>query len=163
MKPYFFLLVVLFAAARVGAADEIKDRTVDVGQKADAPSGVSTAKAERDARADARMDEMRRKIVAAVEEILITYGNPAFAEVITNDPVKAAELRRRIADTRSGEELQRAVAALTQQREELKNDIALRERELEQLRLRAGKLRGTIDQAVNQLQRVQQGIESENK
>lgn len=110
--------------------------------------------------ADARYAEMKRKIVGAVEEILQLYGNPSFAEVVTNDPQKAADLRARISASTSSDQIRSEVAELEKRRNDMLADIALREREVEALKVRAARLRASLDQAATAIQGAQRAMEA---
>jgi hypothetical protein len=111
-----------------------------------APNAGASATSELNVRADRRYDEMLGKMQVAVEEIAQLYGNPIFLQVFTNDIDRAAELRERIRSARSDQELRRELVDLQRKREELLNDIALKEREATRLTNRLVRQRAALDE-----------------
>jgi hypothetical protein len=71
----------------------------------------------------AQHEEMITRMKMAVEDVAAQYGNPSFAQVFTNDPVRAKVLRRRMEVLRQVDRLNAEIAALetrrTQSRQEL--------------------------------------------
>src|SRR5665213_1265392 len=100
------------------------------GTKGDAaPAPSSPTAADSATRADKRLEEMLGKMQASVEEIAQLYGNPVFLQVFTNDLGRATELKQRLRGARSDEDIRRELADLEKRRDDLLNDIALREKE----------------------------------
>ena len=85
--------------------------------------------AESSKRADKRYEEMLERMQSAVEEIAQMYGSPLFLEVFTNDSDRASALKQRLRSAGSAYEIQTELEELKKKREELLNDIALKERE----------------------------------
>jgi hypothetical protein len=71
----------------------------------------------------AQHEEMILRMRMAVEEVAAQYGNPGFAQVFTNDPVRAKVLRRRMAILKQVDLLNAEIATLethkTQTQQEL--------------------------------------------
>jgi DNA repair ATPase RecN len=80
-----------------------------------------------------RFEEMLAKMQSAIEEIAELYGSPSFLEVFTNDRERADELRSRLAAVGSAAGARRELAELARRREEMLNDLALREKESRRL------------------------------
>jgi len=99
-------------------------------------------------------EEMRRRIAAAVEEILSLYGNPPFAEVITNDQVRAAALRAQLAKVAKAESLTSEIAKLTEQRDGLALQVQAKERELAYFREQTINLQQTLAATLDRLSKV---------
>jgi hypothetical protein len=106
-------------------------------------------------------DEIRRRVAAAVEEVLALYGNPPFAEVITNDQPKAAALRAQLAMIGQVEALRAEVASLTARKEALQLEVEAKEKELAYFRDQAAKLRQAIDVTVERLTQVPSVLEQQ--
>ncbi|AHF94991.1 hypothetical protein OPIT5_00210 (plasmid) [Opitutaceae bacterium TAV5] len=91
------------------------------------------------------------------------YGNPPFAEIITNDPGRASEIRRRLAIVKDADAIKAEITALTDKKENLLAQIALRETELNKARLDLGRLRQLIDQTIDTLKTAQTSMEEGTK
>ena len=122
-----------------------------------------TQERELNKRADKRYEEMLGKMQAAVEEIAQLYGNPVFLQVFTNDLERAAELKKRIRSARSGEEIQRELTDLEKRRDDLLNDIALREREVSKLGARLIRQRAALDQLAAAVEQARKAVEETAK
>jgi chromosome segregation ATPase len=132
--------------------------------KADpAEVGTEDPGRERDRRAGQRYEEMLAKMQAAVEEIAQLYGNPDFLQVFTNDPDRAAELKRRLRSERKGEEIQRELADLEKRRDDLLNDIALRQKEASRLTARLTRQRAALDAVAAAVEQAREAVEETTK
>ncbi len=130
-----------------------------------ATNAVGPAAAENDsnARADKRYDEMLGKMRAAVEEIAQLYGNPVFLQVFTNDIDRASELKERLRSARSGADLRRELADLQKKRDDLLNDIALREREAVRLTSKLARQRSALDALADAVEQAKKAVEETAK
>jgi uncharacterized protein YjiS (DUF1127 family) len=123
-------------------------------------AGVAAATAnDSNARADKRYEEMLGKMQAAVEEIAQLYGNPVFLQVFTNDIDRVSELKERLHSARSGDELRRELADLQKKRDDLLNDIALREREAARLTSRLVRQRAALDALAEAVEQARKAVE----
>jgi hypothetical protein len=103
--------------------------------------------------------EIDRQIMAAVEEVLMRNGNPHYAEIITNDPVTAKELRRRLNAVEDGGKLRAEIEKLEARRAELIVENKRREEEMSKARLDIGRLHRLINHTVKNLVETQRMIE----
>lgn len=150
-------LAVGFVSLSNGETPRVKERVVTLSAPAAAaPAPVVQSDV---VDVDAKRAEIKRKVIAAVEEVLMRYGNPPFAEIITNDPAKAAQIKERLETVRDGERLRAEIEAMIAKKEALAVEIALKETEIEQARLNAGRMRVMIDKTVLELKRAQALIE----
>lgn len=159
-----FLLGVLVAAfgVRANAQTTITQRTIPNpnGQTVATPAAnlplPASVAAQPAAVLPQNPDEMRRRIAAAVEDILSLYGNPPFAEVITNDQVRAAALRSQLALVGQAESLRTEIANLTATRDNLAAQVAAKERELAYFREQAATLQQTLAASLDRLTKIPQ-------
>ena len=114
-------------------------------------------------RADKRYDEMLGKMQAAVEEIAQLYGNPVFLQVFTNDAERAAELKERLRAARSEEDIRREVAEMQKKRDDLRNEIALKEREAARLSGRLVRQRAALDALAAAVEQARKAVEETSK
>ncbi|HEY1849233.1 MAG TPA: hypothetical protein VGG37_08495 [Opitutaceae bacterium] len=114
-------------------------------------------------RADARYDEMLSKMQAAVEEIAGLYGNPTFVEIFTNDSDKAQELKTRLRAEQSGSAARRDMANLERKRQDLLDDIALREREAAAISARLARERKALDAVAAAVELARAAVEDSAK
>jgi hypothetical protein len=112
-----------------------------------------------DARADKRYDEMLSKMQAAVEEIAQLYGNPVFLQVFTNDVERAAELKQRLRAAQSNEQIRREIADVEKKRDDILNDIALKEREAARLTDRIVRQRAALEALANAIENARKAVE----
>jgi chromosome segregation ATPase len=127
-------------------------------------AGPATAAAgDSNARADRRYDEMLGKMQAAVEEIAQLYGNPAFLQVFTNDVDRASQLKERLRSARSGDDLRKELAELQKKRDELLNDIALKEREASRLTSRLVRQRSALDTLADAVEQARKAVEETSR
>jgi hypothetical protein len=118
-----------------------------------------TSAGESSRRAERRYDEMLGKMQAAVEEIAQLYGNPVFLQVFTNDAGRATELKRRLRADRSGDDVRREIAGLEKKRDELRDDIALKERESTRLATRLVRQRAALDGLAEAVDQARKAVE----
>jgi len=114
-------------------------------------------------RADKRYEEMLEKMQAAVEEVAQLYGNPVFLQVFTNDLERATELKKRLRTARSEKEIQRELADLEERRDELLNDIALKQREASRLSARLVRQRAALDALAAAVEQARRAVEETAK
>ena len=112
-----------------------------------------------DIRADKRYEEMLGKMQEAVEEVAQLYGNPTFLQVFTNDSDRAAELKKRLQAARSGEEIKRELATLEERRDDLLNDLALKQREAARLAARLVRQRAALDALAAAVEQARKAVE----
>lgn len=98
-----------------------------------------------DERARQRYEEMLAKMQSAIEEIAELYGSPSFLEVFTNDRERADDLKSRLAAVGTAAAARREVADLTRRKEELLNDLALRQQESRRLTDKLARQRAALD------------------
>jgi hypothetical protein len=115
------------------------------------------------ARADKRYEEMLGKMQAAVEEIAQLYGNPVFLQVFTNDEERATELKQRLRSAQSGEDVRRALTDLEKKRDQLLNDIALKEREAARLTGKLVRQRAALDALAEAVEQARKAVEETAK
>jgi predicted nucleic acid-binding Zn-ribbon protein len=106
---------------------------------------------------------MLGKMQAAVEEIAQLYGNPVFLQVFTNDIDRAAQLKDRLRSARSGDDLRRELADLQKKRDDLLNDIALREREAARLTNKLVRQRAALDGLSDAVEQARKAVEETAK
>lgn len=147
------------AGAAVHAADpvpssvtQIPSRTVDVGRN------QLTVQPESGAVSPANI---RRDVIAAVEQVLALHGNPPFAELVTNDSNLAASLRERLDAVRDREKLTKEVTELTARKSALLEELARKEAELAYAREQTAKLSATIQRVTAELDRIKTGMASD--
>jgi septal ring factor EnvC (AmiA/AmiB activator) len=106
---------------------------------------------------------MLSKMQAAVEEIAQLYGNPVFLQVFTNDVERAAELKQRLRAAQSDEQVRREIADIEKKRDDLLNDIALKEREAARLTDRIVRQRAALDALANAVENARKAVEETTK
>jgi hypothetical protein len=126
---------------------------------APAPAGLPFTPEEADRRASRRYEEMLDKMQAAVEEIAQLYGNPVFLQVFTNDPERASELKQRLKAAQTSEAIRLDLAALERKRNDLLNDIALREREVGRVSVRLQRQRAALDAIAAAIEQARKAVE----
>ena len=132
----------------------------DKVQNADAPaSGAESGDSEANRRASKRYEEMLTKMQAAVEEVAQLYGNPVFLQVFTNDTERAEELKQRLSLARSEKEMQRELSDLKRQRDDLLNDLALKQREASRLAARLVRQRAALDTLASAVEQARKAVE----
>lgn len=159
VRPSIIFAAALAAAASSDAQTTIESRMIArpnvAGQAETTPAAhlpVPAAIAAQPAAVlPANPDEMRQRVAAAVEEVLSLYGNPQFAEVITNDPVKAATLRAQLALVSQADTLRAEVVSLQTKKESLVSEVAAKEKELAYFRNQVTRLRQTLSVAIDRL------------
>jgi hypothetical protein len=114
-------------------------------------------------RAEKRYDEMLSKMQAAVEEIAQLYGNPVFLQVFTNDVERATELKQRLRAAQSDEQVRREMADIEKKRDDLLNDIALKEREAARLTSRIVRQRAALDALATAVEQARKAVEETAK
>ncbi len=106
----------------------------------------------------AEREEMRARMRIAVEKVAAEYGNPVFAEVFTNDPLRARVLGGRLQLLHNYEELVAQLAALEKQRqaaaqavdEASRNRMAQIQNEIRQLERQRESVALAVERAVQQ-------------
>ena len=110
-------------------------------------------------RADKRYEEMLDRMQAAVEEVAELYGNPNFLQVFTNDAGRAAELKQRIKATQTGEDVSRELTGLEKKRDDLLDDIALKQREAARLSSKLARQRAALDALASAIDQARKAVE----
>jgi uncharacterized protein YjiS (DUF1127 family) len=128
-----------------------------------AAASAASIETESASRADKRYEEMLDKMQAAVEEIAQLYGNPVFLQVFTNDVERATELKQRLRAARSDEEIRRELAEMEKKRDDLLNDIALKEREAANLASRLVRQRVALDTLAVAVEQARKAVEESSK
>jgi hypothetical protein len=131
--------------------------------QAASPAAPTSTTSDAAVRADKRYDEMLGKMQSAVEEIAQLYGNPVFLQVFTNDIDRAAQLKDRLRSARSGDDLKKELADLQKKRDELLNDIALREREAARLTNKLVRQRAALDGLADAVDQARKAVEETAK
>lgn len=124
-----------------------------------APAPSTPAPSDSAMRADKRLEEMLGKMQASVEEIAQLYGNPVFLQVFTNDLDRATELKQRLRAARSDEDIRRELADLEKKRDDLLNDIALKEKEATRLASRLVRQRAALDSLAAAFEQARKSVE----
>jgi chromosome segregation ATPase len=134
------------------------------GEAASSAAGVTaTASSTSSERADKRYEEMLSRMQAAVEEIAQLYGSPLFLQVFTNDEERAAALKQRLRSAGSADAIRKELADLQKKRENLLNDIALKEREVAKLSERLARQRMALDALAGALEQARTAVEDTTK
>jgi hypothetical protein len=126
-------------------------------------AGTAPNGAEPGARAEKRYEEMLSKMQAAVEEIAQLYGNPVFLQVFTNDSERATELKQRLRAAQSDEQVRREITDIEKKRDDLLNDIALKEREASRLTSRIVRQRAALDALSSAMEQARKAVEDTTK
>jgi DNA repair exonuclease SbcCD ATPase subunit len=142
MKLGWLVLFWLLGAAAVAAAPAAENRAGAAGAMTDRSAAAGPTA---DERARQRYEEMLAKMQSAIEEIAELYGSPSFLEVFTNDRERANDLKSRLAAVGSAAAAQRELADLARRREELLNDLALREKEARRLTDKLARQRAALE------------------
>jgi septal ring factor EnvC (AmiA/AmiB activator) len=100
---------------------------------------------------------------AAVEEVAQLYGNPTFLQVFTNDAERASELKRRLNAAQSGDEIVKELAKMKATRDELLDDIALKEKEAARLSAKLVRQRAALDALATALDQARTAVEDTTK
>ena len=137
------------------AADPVPAPAAAPAAPAEAP--LTTEEIER--RANKRYEEMLDKMQAAVEEIAQLYGNPIFLQVFTNDPARAAELKDRLKAGKASADIRGELTGLEKRRDDLLNDIALREREAARISGRLKRQRAALDAIAAAVEQARRSVE----
>jgi hypothetical protein len=114
-------------------------------------------------RADRRYDEMLGKMRSAIEEVAELYGNPVFLQIFTNDAGRAAELKQRLTSVRGAADSKKEIAELERKRDELRDDIALKEREAARLASRLIRQRAALDALATAIDQARTAVEDTTK
>jgi hypothetical protein len=125
----------------------------------EAPGTMNEVYAERDMRADKRYEEMLGKMQAAVEQIAQLYGNPLFLQVYTNDADRALELKERLKADRRGRDLRLEVEGLEKKRDELLDEIALKERQTRELSEKLIRQRLALDNMSTAIEQAKRSVD----
>jgi len=115
------------------------------------------------ARADKRYEEMLGRMQASIEEIAQLYGNPTFLQVFTNDAEQAAALKERLRAAKKGDEIRSEIKDLGSRRDELRGDIALKEREAGLLAKRLARQRAALDAVAIAVEQARRAVEDTAK
>jgi hypothetical protein len=154
-------LVALFPNCWAAEASTPSSRQTE--QDAPASSNAPAPELEAERKAGKRLDEMLNRMQQAVEEIAQLYGNPIFLQVFTNDAGRAEELKQRLKATRSGEDIRRELTELEKRRDDLLNDIALREREVARLSGKLVRQRAALDGLATAFEQARTAVEDTSK
>jgi hypothetical protein len=139
------------------------DPSPPLGQDAGMVAAPVPEAADSKSRADRRYEEMLGKMQAAVEEIAQLYGNPVFLQVFTNDEERASELKARLHTAQAGDDVKRETAVLEKKRDDLLNDIALKEREATRLTNRLARQRLALDVLAAAVEQARRAVEETAK
>jgi hypothetical protein len=158
------ITAVMLLCLRTSASDELSNSSV---KQATRPVSIAVSEPvsepEAERRADKRHEEMLNKMQAAVEEIAQLYGNPVFLQVFTNDAEQATELKQRLKAAQSREDFRRELADLEKKRDDLLNDIALKEREATRLTGRLVRQRRALEALATAVEEAQRAVEETTK
>jgi uncharacterized protein YjiS (DUF1127 family) len=150
----------LLVRPRCPAAPDPHPPSPSQAQKADCETpGAEAAQSEASSRASKRYEEMLAKMQAAVEEVAQLYGNPVFLQVFTNDTERAAQLKERLRLARSEKEVRREVSDLQRQRDDVLNDLALKQREASRLAARLVRQRAALDALAGAVEQAKKAVE----
>lgn len=152
----------LFTVGRASCDPPVSDVAQSV--RADpVPSGAAPIANDSALRADKRNEEMLDRMQAAVEEVAELYGNPAFLQVFTNDAERATELKQRIRATQTTEDIGRELTGLEKKRDDLLNDIALKQREAARLAIKLSRQRAALDALASAIDQARKAVEDTAK
>ncbi|OAM89945.1 hypothetical protein OH491_16990 [Termitidicoccus mucosus] len=79
----------------------------------------------------AQHEEMITRMKMAVEDVAAQYGNPSFAQVFTNDPVRAKVLRRRMEVLKQVDRLNAEIATLETHRTQSQQELQVTRQRVE--------------------------------
>ena len=154
------IMATLLVCRPCSAGPEINQPGIGQAPKVESqPAKGEPVESEVDNRADKRYEEMLRKMQAAVEEVAQLYGNPTFLQVFTNDSDRAAELKKRLQAARSDEEIKRELATLEKRRDDLLNDLALKQREAARMAARLVRQRAALDALAAAVEQARKAVE----
>jgi multidrug resistance efflux pump len=128
-----------------------------------APTASEVPPAEEAKRADRHYEEMLDRMQAAVEEVAQLYGNPTFLQVFTNDAERATELKQRLNAAQSGEDIAKELAKMKARRDEVLDDIALKEKEAARLSAKLVRQRAALDALAAALEQARTAVEDTTK
>jgi hypothetical protein len=165
MKNRNILLVVaLLIGSALGAAPAPSEAAqLQASTNNAEPASAAPVESEIAGRADKRYEEMLGKMQAAVEEIAQLYGNPTFLQVFTNDAERAAVLKARLRAARSEDDIRSELAEIQKKRDDLINDMALRERESARLAGRLVRQRAALDALAAAFEQARKAVEDTAK
>jgi hypothetical protein len=103
--------------------------------------------------------DIDRQVMRAIEEVLMRFGNPPYAEIVTNDPVKAEELRYRLNAVQSGSKIKSEIDGLEARKSVLIAEVQQRENETARMRMDIARLHRVLTNTLNELSRTQRMIE----
>jgi hypothetical protein len=118
---------------------------------------------EQSAKADKRYEEMLDRMQAAIEEVAQLYGNPAFLQVFTNDSIRADQLRQRLKDSQTSEDVRLETVALQKKRDDLVGSVALLERESSKLAARLVRQRAALDALASAVEQAKKAVEDTSR
>lgn len=151
MKRLLILLGLAGVLAAELVAAETRATTKSTSVAAETTGLLAEAKEPR-----ANMAQVRKDVVAAVDQVLALHGNPPFAELINNNPALAAKLNERLRLVASFQQVQKDLLEAEAQKKRLGEELAQRQKELDFARESAGRLRSLIDVTMKDLARIQE-------
>jgi len=154
---------VMLLSSHCWAGSDVSDPTQKQTEQPYSMSANVAIEHESERRADKRYEEMLIKMQAAVEEIAQLYGNPVFLQVFTNDADRASELKERLKAARSREDIRRELTNLEKRRDDLLNDIALKERATAKLTGKLVRQRIAIDALALAVEQARKAVEDTAK
>jgi hypothetical protein len=155
--------MIMVASGIVLAASALAADPGAVAPSNDPKAEAGTSEPSSAERADKRYQEMLGRMQASIEEIAQLYGNPVFLQVFTNDVERASELKRRLRSARSGDEIESELQRLERRRSELRDDIALKERESARLTKKLTAQREALDSVSSALEQARRAVEDTSK
>jgi hypothetical protein len=160
MKAIFVIIAATMTCQIIHASGDSSAQPIKpAAQSSSARTGDTNGRIDTERRADKRLGEMLDKMQAAVEEIAQLYGNPVFLQVYTNDPDQAAKLKLRLGAARASEDIRRELTNLEKKREDLLNEIALKEREVARLSGKLVRQRAALDSLAEAVERARNATE----
>ncbi len=154
----------LFAISLEWASGESFSSSTNQIQQSSSIANASEAESGESAkRANKRYKEMLDKMQAAVEEIAQLYGNPVFLQVFTNDVEQANELKLRLNSAKTGNDIRQEISDLEKRLDELKSDIALKEREANRLASKLVRQRSALDALSTAMEQARTAVEETAK
>jgi hypothetical protein len=162
-KTIFVALALFLRQASCASPGPSDQAPSDAPGGGNSSGGASPTANETKDRAEKRYEEMLTKMQAAVEEIAQLYGNPVFLQVFTNDVERATELKQRLRAAQSDEQVRRDLADIEKKRDDLLNDIALKEREAARLTSRIVRQRAALDALATAVEQARKAVEETSK
>jgi hypothetical protein len=107
-----------------------------------------------------RHEEMITRMKMAVEDVAAQYGNPSFAQVFTNDPVRAKVLRRRLEILKQVDRLNAEIADLETRRTQSRQELQVSRQRVESTKQELKSIQDQVREMNTRLQNARNLLQS---